>query len=123
MDITLGVTVKTNMCDKAVIVADHRDIMPWGFPLTLKALDGNAMYKKGEEFQEKVENILEIIEEDNSKHAIAQSLHDMLYEALRGINQEGGIQAYTYDHEKKEFNVTFSVVEIEEDNYIGFDGY
>ena len=123
MEVEFGDTVRTKMCDKAVVIADRRDSMPWGHPLLLKALKGNAMYNEGERFEEKLENILEVLGDKDRAHAVQYALLSMLNECLESANQEGGVKECKYDPKKNEFSVIFDVVEVPEDKYIGFQGY
>jgi hypothetical protein len=58
-----------------------------------------------------------------SKEKAEEELYDMLHEALRSFNQEDGIQSLTVDVDKETCTVVLSVVEVDDDNYIGFDGY
>jgi len=58
-----------------------------------------------------------------TKEEKEEELSDMLYEALRSFNQEGGIKSYELNEKTGEFHVVFDVVEIDEDGYIGFSGY
>lgn len=123
MEIKFGDTVRTKMCDKAVVIADRRDTIPWGHPFLLKALKGNAMYNKGQVFEEKLENILEVLGDKDRAHAIQYQLLSMLNECLESANQEGGVKQCEYDPKKQEFKVIFDVVEVPEDNYVGFQSY
>lgn len=60
---------------------------------------------------------------NTSKEEAEKELHEMLYDALRGINQECGIQSLTVDVDKETCTVVLDVVEIPEDNFIGFESY
>ena len=51
-------------------------------------------------------------------------LISMLDECLASANQECGKKACTnFDERNKTITIKFDYVEIEEDNFIGFDGY
>lgn len=58
-----------------------------------------------------------------TKEEIEKQLHDGLDELLSAANQEGTIRSLVYDEETQTCIVTFAVVIIPEDNYIGFAGY
>ena len=51
-----------------------------------------------------------------------KELHDLLYDCLSSANQEGGIHKIRGIEDGK-LVVELSVVEVPEDNYIGFDWY
>lgn len=50
-------------------------------------------------------------------------LTELLKEALESVGMEDGIIKTIYDPESNTFTATFDVVEVPEDNYIGFSGY
>lgn len=54
---------------------------------------------------------------------IEAALYEMLNECLEGANQDGSILELKYDPESKTCTVKLTVEIIEEDNYIGFQGY
>ena len=54
---------------------------------------------------------------------IESELRDLLYDALSSINQESGIRDISYNPKEKTCTVVLSVVNIPEDDYIGFAGY
>jgi hypothetical protein len=58
-----------------------------------------------------------------TKEEIESRLKELLYDLLRSGNQEGSILSLNYNEKKQECNVTLTVNIIEEDDYIGFDGY
>jgi len=58
-----------------------------------------------------------------SKEIIEERLKDILYECLSNANQESGLISLEYDEENEECNVKLSVCIVEEDDYVGFDGY
>jgi len=58
-----------------------------------------------------------------SKEEIEKRLKDMLHEMLRTQYQEDSIISLTYDEEKNECLVRMTVNIVEEDDYIGFNGY
>lgn len=58
-----------------------------------------------------------------SKEEIEERLHDCLYECLESGNQEGGVISLNYDPESETCSVKFHVCIVEEDDYVGFDGY
>ena len=64
-----------------------------------------------------------IAEHGYSKVEIEKRLNDTLHEALRSCNQEDGIVSLEYKPETGECVVKFNVHIVEEDDYIGFDGY
>ncbi len=58
-----------------------------------------------------------------TKEEIETRLKEVLYDLLSYGNQEGSILSLNYNEKKQECNVTLTVNIIEEDDYIGFDGY
>ena len=60
---------------------------------------------------------------DKSKEAIEQALVELLDELLENGNQDGAIKGLSYDPETELATVTMSTCIVEEDNYIGFQGY
>lgn len=58
-----------------------------------------------------------------TKEEIEKRLVDMLYEILRGHNQEDGIRSLVYDEENQVCTVKLDVHIVKEDDYIGFAGY
>ena len=58
-----------------------------------------------------------------TKEEIESRLKELLYDLLSYGNQEGSILSLNYNEKKQECNVTLTVNIIEEDDYIGFDGY
>lgn len=58
-----------------------------------------------------------------TKEQIETRLKDMLYELLSGGNQEGSIISLDYDEESETCTVKLTVCQVEEDDYVGFQGY
>lgn len=58
-----------------------------------------------------------------TKQKIEESLIDLLDDLLRGGNQEGSIISLNYDEETELCTVVLSTHIVEEDDYIGFQGY
>jgi len=58
-----------------------------------------------------------------SKKQIEKRLKDMLYDLLSSGNQESALKNLTYDKKTKQCNIIMNVHIVEEDDYIGFDGY
>jgi hypothetical protein len=58
-----------------------------------------------------------------TKEEIESRLKEVLYDLLSYGNQEGSILSLNYNEKKQECNVTLTVNIVEEDDYIGFDGY
>lgn len=54
---------------------------------------------------------------------IKNNLTELLKECLETANQDGGIKSVSFDRENEEFTVVFNVFEVEEDDYIAFEGY
>lgn len=54
---------------------------------------------------------------------LAKSLTDTLDECLEGINADGSIIGCKIDRENKKVFFEFDIIEVPEDNYIGFAGY
>jgi len=50
-------------------------------------------------------------------------LTDLLNECLESANQEHSFEVTSIDMDNLKFNVSFNIVIVEEDNYIGFQGY
>ena len=50
-------------------------------------------------------------------------LTDMLTECLSSFNQEGSFKVKIVDLHNMKLTVEFDIVEVPEDNYIGFAGY
>ena len=60
---------------------------------------------------------------DKSKATVEAVLTEMLDELLEYGNQDGSILDIEYDEKTETCNVKMSVVIVEDDNYIGFQGY
>lgn len=60
---------------------------------------------------------------DVSKTNIERSLKKLLSECLETYNQESGLISLEYDPVTETCIAKLNVVIIEEDEYIGFDGY
>jgi hypothetical protein len=58
-----------------------------------------------------------------TKQEIETRLNSMLYDMLSDYNQESAILNLVYDDKTETCNVVLSVHIVEEDDYIGFDGY
>lgn len=58
-----------------------------------------------------------------TKKEIESRLKNMLDECLESYNQDGSIISIVYDPEKNECTVKLNVYIVEEDNYVGFQGY
>lgn len=58
-----------------------------------------------------------------TKQEIETRLNRMLYDMLSDYNQESAILNLVYDPKTETCNVVLSVHIVEEDDYIGFDGY
>jgi hypothetical protein len=58
-----------------------------------------------------------------SKEEIEERLSYLMREVLSSSNQEGGIISLETDLDKMEATVKLNIVIVEEDDYIGFDGY
>lgn len=58
-----------------------------------------------------------------TKEQIEKSLRDLLNELMRSDNQDGSIRSFHYNEDTKQCTVVFSTCIIEEDDYIGFQGY
>lgn len=61
---------------------------------------------------------MELTEEKVKNH-----LTDMLNELLEYGNQEHSFKVTSVDLKNMKFNVSFNIVVVEEDDYIGFAGY
>lgn len=51
------------------------------------------------------------------------TLKNLLNNCLESANQENSFEIINLDMTNKKLTVVFDVVEVEEDNYIGFAGY
>ena len=58
-----------------------------------------------------------------TKGEIESMLHSMLYDLLSSYNQEGAIKSFKYNEERETCTIELSTHIVEEDDYIGFDGY
>jgi hypothetical protein len=58
-----------------------------------------------------------------TKERVETDLTDMLNDLLESGNQEGSFEVTSVDLKNMKFNVAFNIVVVEEDNYIGFQGY
>ena len=58
-----------------------------------------------------------------TKEEVEECLSSMLEECLEYGNQDGSFVVKYVDLENMKFCVEFDIVEIDEDNYIGFAGY
>ncbi len=60
-----------------------------------------------------------------TKEEKIEALLEMLNECLEGGNQEcyGSLECLSFDEEKGEVVIKFPLVVIEEDNFVGFQGY
>lgn len=58
-----------------------------------------------------------------SKDEIEEGLRELLNECLRGANQEGSIISIKYDEDRQECTVQMTVHIVDEDDFIGFEGY
>jgi len=79
-------------------------------------LDNNASWYTIEEFRWRC---YALSKESKVKH----QLSDLLNECLESANQENSFKVIETDLKNGKFIVEFDIVEIEEDNYIGFVGY
>ena len=66
----------------------------------------------------KEENRMKINEE-----TVKTSLTYFLNECLESANQDGSFEVTSVDLKNMKFNVSFNIVVVEEDDYIGFQGY
>lgn len=58
-----------------------------------------------------------------TKEQIESSLKELLRECLESANQESAIVSLDYDPDIKQVNIVMNACIIEEDDYIGFEGY
>lgn len=58
-----------------------------------------------------------------SKEEIESKLKELLNELLESGKQDGSIIDLTYDESEEQCYVTLSVHIVEEDDYVGFQGY
>lgn len=58
-----------------------------------------------------------------SKEEIEKRLRSLLGECLESMNQESAIEKLEYNEETEKCTVTLSTHIVEEDDYIGFEGY
>ena len=58
-----------------------------------------------------------------TKDEIREGLRELLSECLGSCNQDGAVLSLEYDEEKQECTVKMTVHIVDEDNYIGFEGY
>ena len=58
-----------------------------------------------------------------TKKEIEEILTNLLYDCLQSANQEDAIISLKYDEKNNEAIVRLSVHIVEEDNYVGFNGY
>jgi hypothetical protein len=61
---------------------------------------------------------MKLTEEQVKKH-----LTDFLNDLLEYGNQEYSFEVTSVDLENMKFNVSFNIVVVEEDDYVGFQGY
>ena len=57
------------------------------------------------------------------KQTIERKLEELLNECLEGANQDGAIKRLTYNEDEETCTVVLSTHIVEEDDYIGFQGY
>ena len=60
---------------------------------------------------------------DITEQIVEDSLIEMLDGLLSRGNQEGSFEVKKVDLENMKFTVEFNIVIVEDDNYIGFQGY
>lgn len=58
-----------------------------------------------------------------TKEEIEKRLLNLLEESLRSTAQESSVISLTYDEKTKECSIKLNTHIVEEDDYIGFDGY
>ena len=58
-----------------------------------------------------------------TKQEIETALKDLLSECLSSFNQESAIVSFEYDPDSEQVNVVLNTHIVEEDDYIGFEGY
>ena len=58
-----------------------------------------------------------------TKEEIEEQLYELLRDCLESGNQESAIKSLEYDPEKNEAHIIMDVTIVEEDDYVGFDGY
>lgn len=58
-----------------------------------------------------------------TKKEIEEILTELLYDCLQSANQEDAIISLEYDEENEEAIIRLNVHIVEEDNYVGFNGY
>lgn len=59
----------------------------------------------------------------NDKKEVEKQLTDLLNDCLESANQEYSFKVTSVDLVNMKFNVSFNIVVVEEDDYIGFQGY
>lgn len=57
------------------------------------------------------------------KEKIENALKELLDDCLESANQDGAIKSLVYNEKDETCTVTLSTCIVEEDNYIGFQGY
>lgn len=57
------------------------------------------------------------------KEVVEAALKNMLDECLESMNQDGSVRSLEYDPETQTCTVKMTVHIVEEDEYIGFQGY
>jgi hypothetical protein len=60
---------------------------------------------------------------NKTKEEVNKILTDILNDCLSSANQEYSFKVDKVDLENEKFQVTFNIVQVEDDNYIGFQGY
>ena len=60
---------------------------------------------------------------DINEEIVKETLTDLLGDCLETANQEGSFEVTSVDLKTMKFNVSFDIVIVEEDEYIGFQGY
>lgn len=58
-----------------------------------------------------------------NEEIVRSALGNLLNECLESANQEYSFKIKNVDLENMKFDVEFNIVIVEEDNYIGFNGY
>jgi len=58
-----------------------------------------------------------------TKEELEKELYNVMNDCLEGINADGSIKSCKVNLETKEVTFTFDIVEVPEDDYIGFAGY
>lgn len=58
-----------------------------------------------------------------TEEIVKNKLTDLLNECLESMNQEYSFKVKSVDLENMKMNVDFEIIIVEEDEYIGFQGY